>query len=187
MNSLVQHYFSGVVNDLRSTVSTREFSSLSLIGLYIVHDEELFAAKTVYHYGQPVACVVADTEHAARMASCLVHVEYEDLPNPVFTIEDAIKSNSFYPTVNTVRDGDIEQGFKESDKVIEGHVNIGGQEQFYFETQNTVAVPEDTDMIIYSSTQNANKTQKFVADALKIPINRVRRCIFLQHKIRKME
>jgi xanthine dehydrogenase molybdopterin-binding subunit B len=37
----------------------------------------------------------------------------------------------------------------------------------------SLAAPEDTDMIVYASTQNANKTQKFVAAALNVPANRV--------------
>jgi xanthine dehydrogenase/oxidase len=140
----------------------------------IVHDEELFASEQVYQYGQPIAVVLADTEHAAKHASKLVKIEYEDLPDPIYSIEDAIKHNSFFPTVHKVKDGSLEQGFKESDKVVDGHINMCGQEQFYFETQTTVAVPEETDMIIYSSTQNANKTQKIVALSLGIPANRVR-------------
>lgn len=50
---------------------------------------------------------------------------------------------------------------------------MGGQEQFYFEPNVTIAIPEENDILIYTSTQNANKTQKMVASVLGLPINRV--------------
>ncbi len=55
---------------------------------------------------------------------------------------------------------------------------MGGQEQFYFEPMVTLAVPNgnlnenwlisssEDDIILYCSTQNANKTQKIVASVL---------------------
>lgn len=139
----------------------------------IVHDEEVFASKQVYHYGQPIAIVVAENEHIAKRAAKAVKVEYEELPNPIFSIEDAIKHESYFPVTRTITDGDLDAGFKQSDKTIEGNISIGGQEHFYFEPMVSLAAPEDTDMIIYASTQNANKTQKFVASALNIPASRV--------------
>lgn len=50
---------------------------------------------------------------------------------------------------------------------------MGGQEHFYFETNATLAVPHDNDIILYSSTQNASKTQKIVSNVLGLPMNRV--------------
>jgi len=49
----------------------------------------------------------------------------------------------------------------------------GGQEHFYFEPQVTIAQPVDTEMVLYASTQNANKTQKLTAAVLGMPENKV--------------
>jgi hypothetical protein len=49
----------------------------------------------------------------------------------------------------------------------------GGQEHFYFEPQITIAQPLDTEMVLYASTQNANKTQKHAAAVLDMPENKV--------------
>ena len=57
---------------------------------------------------------------------------------------------------------------------------MGGQEHFYFEPNVSVAVPEDTDIVIHASTQNANKTQKIVANTLGVPANKV---IVKMHRI----
>jgi CO/xanthine dehydrogenase Mo-binding subunit len=49
----------------------------------------------VCHYGQPIAIVVAENEHIAKRAAKAVKVEYEELANPIFSIEDAIKVRIF--------------------------------------------------------------------------------------------
>jgi len=164
----------------------------------IVADEELLASERVYHYGQPIGVIVADSEYIAKQATKLVIVEYEEdspaslysslnkeeeeeekkispLPSSSssFSIDDAIRENSFFDTVHGIRSGDIDKGFQNSEQIIEGHQYIGGQEQFYFEPMIAIAVPEENDMILYTSTQNANKTQKIVAAALGLPIHRV--------------
>lgn len=36
---------------------------------------------------------------------------------------------------------------------------MGGQEHFYFEPHSSLVQPSDGDFIVYTSTQNANKTQ----------------------------
>jgi len=145
----------------------------------IVADEELLASERVYHYGQPIGVIVADSEYIAKQATKLVIVEYEeDSPASLyssssFSIDDAIRENSFFDTVHGIRSGDIDKGFQNAEQIIEGHQYIGGQEQFYFEPMIAIAVPEENDMILYTSTQNANKTQKIVAAALGLPIHRV--------------
>ncbi|MCJ7733320.1 MAG: xanthine dehydrogenase family protein molybdopterin-binding subunit, partial [Anaerolineales bacterium] len=55
------------------------------LGLYLI-DRPIFASDRVRYYGEPVAGVVATSEHIAVEAAKLVEVEYEVLPaiyNPV--------------------------------------------------------------------------------------------------------
>jgi len=138
----------------------------------IFEDEELFAEKVVYHYGQPIGMIVAEDEWTARKAAKMVQVEYEDLP-PILTIDEAIKQKSFYPQEYNLETEGVEQAFSSAAHIIEGEINMGGQEQFYFETQGSVAYVQDGEVTVVTSTQNANKTQKSVAQALGIPKNRV--------------
>jgi len=59
--------------------------------------------------------------------------------------------------------------------VVEGEVRIGGQEHFYLECNAAIAVPgEGDELVIFASTQNPTKTQKFAARACGgIPASKV--------------
>jgi xanthine dehydrogenase/oxidase len=48
-----------------------------------------------------------------------------------------------------------------ADHVMEGEVNMGGQEHFYLETHAVLAVPkgEDGEMELFVATQNPTETQ----------------------------
>jgi xanthine dehydrogenase/oxidase len=131
----------------------------------IVYDEEIFASKEVVHYGlllfflfsrfsrvkltfwveqtgQPIGVIIAKDPVTAKHAAKLVEVQYEDLPS-IFSIDEAIKANSFFEGTLNIKDGDVDAAFKEVDKVIEGEIYIGGQEHFYFEPHVTIAVPNE--------------------------------------------
>ena len=142
----------------------------------IILDEELFASDTVTTVGQPIGVVTAETPWAAIEAARAVLVEYEDL-EAILSIEDAIEKGSYLPVQHTIDFGDakniIAKKAGEGGNVISGSINIGGQEHFYFEPNVTIATPMDSEMIIEASTQNLNKTQKFVAHVLGMPANRV--------------
>lgn len=54
----------------------------------------------------------------------------------------------------------------ESDVVVTGEINCGGQEHFYLETNSCLVVPAETGQLeIFASTQNANETQLAAAHA----------------------
>ena len=59
--------------------------------------------------------------------------------------------------------------------VVSGEVRIGGQEHFYLECNCAIAVPgEGDEIVIFASTQNPTKTQKFAARACGgIPASKV--------------
>eukprot|EP00040_Diaphanoeca_grandis_P018555 m.97622 g.97622 ORF g.97622 m.97622 type:complete len:1296 (+) comp26995_c0_seq1:59-3946(+) len=140
----------------------------------IFKDEEVFAAKKVTCMGQPIGIIVAETREQAREAAMHVVVEYEDL-DVIVTIEDAIKANSYYRSNQQIKKGNLEQGFAQSDHIIEGEQRMGGQEHFYLETNGTLAVPkgEDGEMEIFASTQNPRETQMNVAEALGVAANKI--------------
>ena len=135
-------------------------------------DEVLFAEDTVFTCGQVIGVVLAETKNQAQNAAKAIKIEYEELPY-ILTIDEAIAANSFFKPEPKLERGDISL-IDKADHVIEGWWRMGGQEQFYIETQATVAIPHPEDEYeIWSSTQNPSETQVFVASALGIPQNRV--------------
>lgn len=101
--------------------------------------------------------VVADTHENAKLAAGRVHVEYEELP-AILSIQDALYANSFHPnTEKCLKKGDVDLCFQSGKchQVIEGEVQIGGQEHFYLEPQSTVIWTMDggNEVHMISSTQ----------------------------------
>ncbi|KAL0435421.1 UNVERIFIED_CONTAM: Xanthine dehydrogenase 1 [Sesamum radiatum] len=143
----------------------------------IIADEELFASGIVTCVGQVIGVVVADTHENAKHAARKVHIQYEELP-AVLSIEDAIQSNSFHPnTERCLRQGDVEHCFLsgQCDKIIEGEVQVGGQEHFYLEPNSTIIWMTDggNEVHMISSTQAPQKHQKYVANVLGLPMSKV--------------
>ena len=64
-----------------------------------------------------------------------VKIEYETIEPVILTVSDAIKHNSRFDQTFKIENGDVEKGFEQADHVLDGTFTIGGQEQFYFETQ----------------------------------------------------
>ncbi|KAB7505701.1 Xanthine dehydrogenase [Armadillidium nasatum] len=139
----------------------------------IVRDEEVFASKEVHCVGQIIGLVLATNRQLAQKVAKMVEIKYEELPNPIFTIEDAINANSLWDPL-IIEDGNIEKGFSDSKHVLEGEIHIGGQEHFYLETNVHIVIPKEDDEIeLISSTQGASDLQTLVARTLGIRSNRV--------------
>jgi len=128
-------------------------------------DEVFFAVDEVFTAGQPIGMVLADSAKHAEAGARAVKVQYEDLP-AIFTIEEAITKESYFPHYRYINKGHGKDGlcdtaaFDKADHVFSGIVRMGGQEHFYLETQACVVVtkPEDGEMEVYSSTQNPTET-----------------------------
>jgi xanthine dehydrogenase/oxidase len=122
-------------------------------------DEPLFAEDEVFTTGQVIALVLATTPARAQEAARAVKIEYEDLP-AIYTIEEAIEQQSFHTFKRELRKGNVEEAFKNCDHVFTGTARMGGQEHFYLETNACLVIPkpEDGELEIFASTQNANET-----------------------------
>ena len=76
----------------------------------------------------------------------------------------------------TIRDGDVAEGFKTSDLIIEGEAYVCGQEHFYLEMQSGIAVPsgEDGEITMLMSAQFPNRIHVcfmmiFIAKIICVP------------------
>ncbi|KAM6893464.1 aldehyde oxidase 6 [Xenentodon cancila] len=139
------------------------------------YHEELLAENEVSCIGQIVCAVVADTKAHAKRGAAAVRIAYEDLPDPIFTIEDAVQKSSFFEPRRAIERGNVTEAFSSVDQIHEGEIQIGGQEHFYMETQSMLVVPvgEEAEFNVYVSTQWPALTQNAVAETLGIPSNRV--------------
>jgi xanthine dehydrogenase large subunit len=131
----------------------------------IKHDEPLFPTE-VMHHGQAVCWVLGETLEAARRGAGRVEVDYEPLP-ALLTIREAIAAKSFQGVLPGAARGDVEEALARAAQVFEGETEMAGQEQFYLETQASLAEVDDGGQVfVQSSTQHPTETQEVVAHVL---------------------
>ncbi len=132
--------------------------------------------------GDEVACVVAETEALANEACKLIEVEYEELPF-VINPERAMQSDApkLYEEGNIVRNrpseyarGNIEQGFKEADFIIEDEFRTQVEVHNPTEPHCSVASWDGDKLTVWDSTQAIFRVREWVAWALGVPESKVR-------------
>ena len=91
-----------------------------------VCDEVFFAEDEVFTAGQPIGMILANTSQQAAAGARAVLIQYEELP-AIYTIEEAIENQSFFPHYRYIHVGDVDKAFQECDHVFEGSTRMGGQ------------------------------------------------------------
>ncbi|HET8897378.1 MAG TPA: xanthine dehydrogenase molybdopterin binding subunit [Rhodanobacteraceae bacterium] len=133
----------------------------------------VFAENEVLFDGQPLFAVAAESREAARRACMLADIEYEDLP-AILGIDEALAANAEVVASKEWMRGDPDAAIAAAPHRLSGRIRVGGQEHFYLEGQNSMAIPqEDGQMLILSSTQNPSELQHKAAEVLGVPANAV--------------
>jgi CO/xanthine dehydrogenase Mo-binding subunit len=169
---------SGVVRVL----TAKDVPGVNLFG-QIIRDYRIFADDKIRYHGDVVAIVVADTREIAIHAAQLLKVNAEPLP-AVLDSEAAMLPDSPLiheshgsNVVNThvVRRGNVDEGFKQADFVIEEKFQTQTIEHAYMETEAAVCVPRSTDGVIevYGSMQHPFSTRRFVAACLGVALSEI--------------
>ena len=124
------------------------------------HDEPLLALGEVHYLGQPVFLVVAESHLLARKAARLGRITYAERP-ALLSVEDALAANSRFESGPIVwSKGDAATAIAGAKILIEGGVEVGGQEHFYLEGQIAAALPQEGgEMLVYASTQHPTEIQ----------------------------
>ncbi|MEO0509753.1 MAG: molybdopterin cofactor-binding domain-containing protein [Verrucomicrobiota bacterium] len=137
------------------------------------NDEPLFAKDEVLFMGQPLALIVAETPESARRAVKACSALIDELP--VITCpREAFEKSELLQEPRVFQKGDVETSWSECTNIVEGTIDLAGQEHLYLETNRARAIPrEDGQMSVYSSTQSPSATQKHVAGVLGLPMHKV--------------
>ena len=154
----------------------------------------VLASDKVLFKGHPVAAVAADSQHIAEEALDLIRVEYEVLP-PAMNVRQAMESGApllhedlFTSELGELSDrpsnvashmafeaGDVEQGFRQADVVLEREYETASVHQGYIEPHNSTAFwNADGQLNIWCSTQGPFVVRTNVADILRHPVSRVK-------------
>ncbi len=139
------------------------------------HDEPLLAKGSVHYVGQPIFLVIARSHLLARKAARLAKIQYSEKP-ALLSIEDALAADSrFEEGPRIYQKGNAARAITDAVHIVEGVIEMGGQEHFYLEGQAALALPQEAgDMLVHSSTQHPTEIQHKVAEALGTAMNAVR-------------
>jgi CO/xanthine dehydrogenase Mo-binding subunit len=124
----------------------------------IENDQPLLAATEIRHYDEPIMLIAAESKHGVEEAARHIRIEYAKLP-PVLTMEEALRCREvIYGTDNVTKRfliarGDVDEAFRQADRIIEGEYRVPHQEQLYIEPQGMIAIPGDDAMTIMGSMQ----------------------------------
>ncbi len=166
------------------------------IGLYIV-DKDILAKDVVRHFGEAVAAVAAESPEIATEAVELIDVRYEVLPpvlDPMAAFEPGAPlvhpelgsysyvEAAFSPQPGTnvahvqkIRKGDVEQGFAESEWVIEREYTNPSVQHVPLETHVAIVQWKAGDQVtIWSSAQSPFTVRNLFCTAMRLPLNQVR-------------
>ncbi|MCX7889289.1 MAG: xanthine dehydrogenase molybdopterin binding subunit [Rhodobacteraceae bacterium] len=140
-----------------------------------VHDEPLLATGTVHYAGQPVFAVAATSHLLARRAARLARMEIEERP-AILTVDEALAAGSRFEGGPVVWSrGDAAAAIAAAAHVVEGRIEMGGQEHFYLEGQAAMALPQEGGGVhVLASTQHPTEIQHKVAEALGVAMSAVR-------------
>jgi CO/xanthine dehydrogenase Mo-binding subunit len=147
----------------------------------VIKDQPLLADGKVRFAGEAIAIVAAENEEAADEALKKIEIQFEALP-PVLDAENALSTEAaaIHEKGNilnrkTVRKGDIGEGFKRSDVIVERTYRTQRVEHSYLEPDaGTGEIDEDGRLIIHTCTQNPHYDRKDIAALLGLEEERIR-------------
>ena len=164
----------------------------------------ILAADKVLYKGHAIAAVAATSPHVAERALELIEVDYEELP-AVMSADEALKpgapllherlatiSNPNMRPGGTLEDddptdgsnlsnhfefrlGDVEQGFREADVVIEHETATAAIHQGYIEPHAATAQwNSDGSLTLWSSSQGHFNVRDQTANLMGVPVSKVK-------------
>lgn len=149
----------------------------------IRRDHYAIVNKEVFYSGDVIAVLVGQSKEAAQKAADSIIVEYEAYTGVFCPVEalnkDARLVHPEYKTNEVVhyplRKGNVKEGFKNSEHVIERNFKTGFHEHAYIEPETVTAEPDflTGGLKIYGSIQNPFTTRKVVALFLGLKMNQI--------------
>jgi CO/xanthine dehydrogenase Mo-binding subunit len=133
--------------------------------------------------GDQIALIIGENEIACENAALLLKIDYEELP--VLTdAEEAAQEDAFklHPEKDSnvfckyhIRHGNIEEGFKQADVVIEGTYVSPVQEHAYLQPEAGLGyIDEEGRVAVIVAGQWVHEDQQQIAHALNLPEEKVR-------------
>lgn len=165
---------------VRAVLTAADLPGVNRYGL-AVQDQRVLADDKVRTAADPVALVAADTAEEAEAALSEITLDLEPL-RPILSIEDAMDvtapsihegGNLFQHT--SVRKGNVGQGIREADVIVEGEYQTHLMDHMALEPEAGLAYLDPSGVLnIHVATQYPFRDRRQIAPALNLPMNKVR-------------
>jgi CO/xanthine dehydrogenase Mo-binding subunit len=152
----------------------------------IYNGRPVIAIDKIHYVGEPVAAVAALDLATAEEALALIEVDYEELP-AVVGIDAAIRKDapliheekgSNIGTHEKVERGNVEEGFAQSDVIVEDTFTFPMVYHYAMEPHSVIAQYDDNDEItVWSSAQHPFQVRGDISRLFKVPPSKVRMII----------
>jgi CO/xanthine dehydrogenase Mo-binding subunit len=148
----------------------------------IYNGRPVIAMNKVRYVGEPVAAVAAVDLASAEEALSLIQVNYEELP-AVTGIDAALKNgapsihedkNGNIGTHERVVRGDVDEGFAQSDEIVEDTFTFPMVYHYAMEPHSVIAHYGDDEITVWSSAQHPFQVRGDIARIFKVPQAKVR-------------
>ena len=151
----------------------------------IYNGRPVIAMQKVRYVGEPVAAVAATDVATADEALSLIDVQYEELPAAV-GIEAARAASA--PLIHedhsgnicaheTVERGNVQEGFAQSDVVVEDDFTFPMVYHYAMEPHAAIAHWNEESITVWSSAQHPFQVRGDISRIFRVPVSRVRMII----------
>lgn len=163
-------------------LTSADVPGIDNFGVFI-EDQPIMAREYVRYVGEAVVALAAETMDIAIAATKLIKVEYEVLEgvfDPHLAMKDGAPQLHQFAKNNItkhtkIRKGDVEEGFKQADLIVEETYKTATIEHAYLEPEAGLAyVESDGCVTVHSPSQNITHHRHALAKILGRPINKVR-------------
>jgi CO/xanthine dehydrogenase Mo-binding subunit len=147
-------------------VDHRDIPGQNVVAL-IEADQPCLVERDIRHAEEPVLLIA----HPDRERLWAAPVRLDCTPQPA--VLDVRHSPQVFKEI-VITKGDLDEGFRAADRVIEGEYRTGHQEQLYIEPNGVVAVPTGSGVTVYGSLQCPYYVHRALCVLLGLPAEHVR-------------
>ncbi|MGE5306557.1 MAG: xanthine dehydrogenase family protein molybdopterin-binding subunit [Alphaproteobacteria bacterium] len=154
-------------------------------GVPTYNGRPVIAMHKVRYVGEPVAAVAATDAATAEEALSLINIEYEELPAAIGidaaraprapSIHEERKDNVC--SHEHVERGNAQEGFAQSDVVVENHFTFPMVYHYAMEPHAVIAHWNEEGITVWSSAQHPFQVRNDIAKLFRVPAARVRMII----------
>ena len=160
------------VDGVEVIITSQDIPGINRTGTTSLKDQPVLAEGKVRHLGEPIVAIAARDGRALRQAMEKVHISFEEL-TPLFSPRDALSdwAPAVHESGNLIysRDivhGHVDEGFKDSEVIVEKEFSTSLVEHAYIEPEAGVAYKKDDTIYIETGGQDAHFYQAEIARIL---------------------